>query len=200
VAVGYANKTISVGVVSEGSQTDVEQNISLSTAPVTSQDLSVGVSGNGSGSVTSNPLGINCPVSCKYAFMSPSVTLTAFPDVTSTLFSGWVGDACTVVSANACTISLESAKEIVAYFILAPVRGGGSAYATLQQAIGQMTGGTIQAVGQAFADSLIISENYEFILRGGYDEFFVSQTGVTRLLGTLSIDSGSLTAEWLEIE
>jgi len=54
--------------------------------------LTVTLSGTGSGTVTSNPEGINCPLICTTIFLGlkPLVTLTATPDAGS-FFVGWSG-------------------------------------------------------------------------------------------------------------
>ena len=55
--------------------------------------LSVGISGTGTGKVTSSPAGIDCGANCSASFASgASVTLNATPDSGST-FDGWMGDA-----------------------------------------------------------------------------------------------------------
>lgn len=54
--------------------------------------LSVSKSGNGSGTVTSNPVGVNCGTSCSVALTSGAmVSLVATPAVGST-FTGWSGN------------------------------------------------------------------------------------------------------------
>jgi hypothetical protein len=52
--------------------------------------LVVNKSGNGSGTVTSNPAGINCGTVCTATFLFAPVTLTATPAAGST-FTGWTG-------------------------------------------------------------------------------------------------------------
>ncbi len=70
----------------------------------------------GSGTVTSNPDGINCGRTCSASFNSGSnVTLTATPASGST-FAGWAGD-CT--GEGACILSMSGAKGVTARFAAA---------------------------------------------------------------------------------
>jgi List-Bact-rpt repeat protein len=79
--------------------------------------LTVVFAGNGSGTVTSSPSGINCAntaASCSASFSSgTSVTLTATP-VGSSSFGGWSG-GCTNSSSN-CTFSLQGDTTVTATF------------------------------------------------------------------------------------
>ena len=64
-------------------------------APTTTYPLSVSLSGTGSGTVTSNPTGINCGSDCSQSYASGTVvTLTATP-ASGSVFSGWSGTGCT---------------------------------------------------------------------------------------------------------
>jgi Divergent InlB B-repeat domain/Fibronectin type III domain len=76
--------------------------------------LSVIKSGNGSGTVTSAPTGINCGATCSASFTS-AVTLTAAPAAGST-FTGWTGGGCT--GTGICTVTLNAATSVTATFAL----------------------------------------------------------------------------------
>jgi hypothetical protein len=72
--------------------------------------------GDGSGSVTSVPLGINCGATCSAQFLSDSsVTLTATPAPSST-FIGWTG--CDAVSGMTCTVNMTDSRSATAIFML----------------------------------------------------------------------------------
>src|SRR5581483_11127750 len=77
------------------------------------------LAGNGQGSVTSSPAGINCGTTCSANFNSgTSITLTATP-ASGSAFSGWSG-GCTGTSA--CTVSLTAASSVTATFRAASVQ------------------------------------------------------------------------------
>ena len=75
--------------------------------------LTVSKTGAGSGTVTSNPAGISCGVTCSAAFATGTmVTLTAAPAAGST-FTGWSG-SCT--GTGACTVTMSAARAVTASF------------------------------------------------------------------------------------
>ena len=77
--------------------------------------VSISVAGGGSGTVTSNPAGINCGSSCQADFLSgTAVTLTATPNSNSN-FTGWSG-ACS--GSGACTVTISAATSATATFAL----------------------------------------------------------------------------------
>jgi RHS repeat-associated protein len=71
----------------------------------------------GTGTVTSNPAGINCGSTCSASFTTgSSVTLTASPGA-GYAFSAWSG-GCTG-SATTCTVTLSAAQSVKATFVVA---------------------------------------------------------------------------------
>lgn len=75
-----------------------------------SPQLTVTLSGNGTGTVTSKPAGINCGKTCSAMFSSgTSVTLTATP-TNGAKFGGWSG-ACT--GTTTCTVMMSSSNQAV---------------------------------------------------------------------------------------
>ena len=76
--------------------------------------LSVVISPNGGGTVTSSPAGIDCGFSCSASYASgTSVQLTATP-ATGYVFSGWSG-ACTGTSTQ-CTVAVTATATAIATF------------------------------------------------------------------------------------
>lgn len=77
--------------------------------------LTVTKSGTGTGTVTSNPSGINCGADCAEPFASGTpVTLTATP-VAGSVFMGWLG-AC--AGNGPCNLTISSATNVSATFAL----------------------------------------------------------------------------------
>jgi phospholipase C len=78
----------------------------------TPQTLTLAVSGTGS--VTSNPPGINCPTECSASFASNTlVTVTASPAANS-FFGGWSGAGCT--GTDPCKIQMNAPQSVAANF------------------------------------------------------------------------------------
>jgi Divergent InlB B-repeat domain len=78
--------------------------------------LNVNKSGTGTGTVTSNPDGIDCGSSCAHDFIEDTlVTLTAAPNPSST-FDGWDGGGCS--GTGNCIVAMSSAKSVTANFNL----------------------------------------------------------------------------------
>ncbi|HQR18044.1 MAG TPA: DUF4214 domain-containing protein [Gemmatimonadales bacterium] len=78
--------------------------------------LTVSKAGSGAGTVTSNPVGINCGATCSFPFGDATVvSLTAAADAGST-FAGWSGD-CT--GTGACSVTMSQARSVAATFVVA---------------------------------------------------------------------------------
>lgn len=88
---------------------------SVSATFTSTYPLTVSKAGTGSGTVASNPIGINCGADCSENYNSnTSVTLSAAPANGST-FTGWNG-ACT--GTGSCVVSMTAAKSVTATFAL----------------------------------------------------------------------------------
>jgi hypothetical protein len=75
--------------------------------------LTVGRSGNGSGTVTSSPAGISCGTSCSAQFADgTSVSLTATA-ASGSRFTGWAGDCS---GTGACAVAMTAAHSVAAGF------------------------------------------------------------------------------------
>jgi len=78
--------------------------------------LTVSKAGNGGGTVTSNPAGVNCGATCSATYViNTSVVLTAAPNADSN-FTGWTG--CDSVNGTACTVAITAARSATATFAL----------------------------------------------------------------------------------
>ena len=78
------------------------------------QTLTVAKAGNGQGTVTSSPAGIECGAFCQAGFNQSSlVTLTAEADAGSE-FLGWSGAGCS--GTGSCKVSMASAQNVAASF------------------------------------------------------------------------------------
>jgi len=76
--------------------------------------LTVNKTGAGTGTVTSDPLGINCGSICNASYNhGTSVTSTATADPGST-FAGWSGEGCT--GTGTCTVTMDVSKSVTATF------------------------------------------------------------------------------------
>ena len=79
-----------------------------------SYTLTVQKTGEGDGTVTSNPVGINCGTDCTQNYNGGTqVTLTADPD-DSSLFAGWSGGGCS--GTGTCVVTMTAAKTVTADF------------------------------------------------------------------------------------
>ena len=78
--------------------------------------LDVTTDGNGTGSVTSGPAGIDCGSTCTNDFaFGTVVTLTATPDVSAD-FTGWTGAGCS--GTGTCIVTMDAAHSVTATFTL----------------------------------------------------------------------------------
>ena len=83
-------------------------------ASLNTYQLSVSKNIPGGGTISSIPAGINCGVTCAYAFYANTpITLTASP-VSAYTFGGWSGGGCS--GTGTCTVTLTSNLSITAVF------------------------------------------------------------------------------------
>jgi Calx-beta domain-containing protein/List-Bact-rpt repeat protein len=78
--------------------------------------LTVAPDGTGTGTVTSSPAGIICPLDCAEDYtLGTTVTLTATPSVSST-FAGWSGGGCS--GTGTCVTTLNASTTVVPTFTI----------------------------------------------------------------------------------
>jgi hypothetical protein len=83
-------------------------------------NFTVSLAGNGTGTVTSNPSGINCVPTCTAGFVGGTqITLTAAPDnLIGNSFGGWSGGGCS--GTGTCVVMLTSTQDVTATFTEIP--------------------------------------------------------------------------------
>ncbi|MBN2575169.1 MAG: hypothetical protein JXP73_11460 [Deltaproteobacteria bacterium] len=78
--------------------------------------LTVGKAGNGNGTVTSDPTGIDCGTGCQASFAQDTeVELTATPAEDGSSFAGWSGGGCS--GTDACTVEMTAPATVTATFV-----------------------------------------------------------------------------------
>ncbi|GIW24984.1 MAG: hypothetical protein KatS3mg069_1251 [Meiothermus sp.] len=103
-------------VTDAGTFNSPTQTFNTSAAPTFA--LTVNKNGTGSGTVTSNPTGINCGATCSASFaQGTTVTLTATP-ASGSVFAGWSGGGCS--GTGSCTVTMSAAQSVTATFNTAP--------------------------------------------------------------------------------
>jgi hypothetical protein len=109
IATGAVDKTINTGLNPIGGLVVFGQ------VTVASNPLTVTEAGTGTGTVTSNPTGINCPTACSTGFaLGTMVTLTEAPAAGST-FAGWSVAGCPGTTST-CTVTMNSPQSVTATF------------------------------------------------------------------------------------
>ena len=98
---------------------DAAKNVTASfepSAPPGEQTLIAAKGGSGTGSVTSDPVGINCGPDCSENYPDgTSVTLTATPAAGSS-FTGWSGDASCPGTDDTCIVKMDQGRTVTATF------------------------------------------------------------------------------------
>lgn len=168
------------------------------------QTLAVTTTGTGNGTVTSvSPDSrIACQsgsaTNCSADFdKGMTVTLTATPDNSGSVFSGWSG-ACTA-SVGDCNVTMDADKAVTATFSVTPnlklINGmTETTFASLADAYAAaVTGDTIMARTLDFTGPFNFNRNVALVFNGGYDASFTPTTGYTKLLGGLTVSLGSVT-------
>ncbi len=81
-----------------------------------SYSLSVSVAGNGSGTVTSKPSGVNCPGSCTASFAADTTVTLAAAARTGSIFGGWGGACKSFGAQSTCTVKMSARQSVTASF------------------------------------------------------------------------------------
>jgi len=100
------NKSV-VAVFVQGSQPPV---------PPTSYTLTITKAGTGTGTITSNPVGINCGSTCFATFATSTSVVLSATSTTESTFIGWSGSGCS--GTGTCTVAMNGNKTVIALFSL----------------------------------------------------------------------------------
>jgi hypothetical protein len=120
--------------------------------------LTVGGSGTGKGTVTSDLSGIDCNINngvvsddCSENYDADTeVTLTADPRDDST-FDGWSGGGCS--GTGDCKVTMDQSHTVIATFVLAPVQPTGSLQVTIEPPEAITAGAQWRVVGDTWRNS-----------------------------------------------
>lgn len=191
-------------------QTSVTQTRELTSysviAPTTKQ-LTVTVSGTGT--VTSNPDGINCingsQTGCSAAFITgATVVLTAAPPWYSTV--GWGNCTVDAVDGKLCSAVMDIGKIVTAAFsviqnpVLIPWERGYDTLLAVSQALSKdCTIMVRDTYASAQPENLLLNNGFNVTLNGGMDANWNATGGASTFRGTLTVRSGRVTAKGLNI-
>lgn len=158
------------------------------------------VTGAGTGTVTSVPVGIACVAgTCMSGFEKGSqVTLIAVPSADS-YFKSWTG-ACT--GTGDCVIaSLDAVKSVGAEFAkyqAIRIAGTTSYFDTVQDAYNAATTGAVleaMATTSTSLGPLTMNAAKTITLKGGYNGDYTPSTTLTTTVGTITVAAGTLIAQ-----
>lgn len=169
----------------------------------TTRTLSCTLTGTGSGSVNSATAGAPffcAGGACYQAFAyNDSISLHASP-ASGSLFDGWNG-AC--AGTADCALAMSADRSVTAGFTFCPAQIGGTCHPTLTAAFGaSVAGDQLRSMVYTFNENLTLDRGHSLTLSGGYDNGYAHNPdgNLTSLRGSLSIKSGSLTVDKLNIQ
>jgi hypothetical protein len=108
-----ADKTAATGVGSDSAGFRFVGTV-IKSAPDQTFTLTVGKGGDGDGTVTSDPAGINCGVICSAAFTAGTTVTLSATAASNSGFSGWSGEGCS--GTGACTVAMTQPRRVTASF------------------------------------------------------------------------------------
>lgn len=182
---------------------------SCTNPPQTSNNLTVTLSGNGSGSVNSSPAGIACTTgssaNCSFAFAGASL-VSLLPSASSnSTFSGWSG-SCTGTAG--CSVTMNSPMSVTATFTVKPatvkIEGDLTPYYSIFTVLNTIStaGKSVRARNMVFTENVLMTTPYDIRLKGGYtDDSFITTdpTNSTIIDGSLKIRNGKLRIERVKV-
>jgi very-short-patch-repair endonuclease len=170
-----------------------------------SYTLTLSFDGNGAGSVVSQSPSFSCNTGCPQQFLDiTQLTLTANPAEYSQPNVLWNG--CDSVVGAVCSLKLDRDRPVKVTFTrntayTARIEGAPPAYyPTLQKAYdAAVTGNVIEVWGIDLPESITCGAGAAITIRGGYDQPYQNQSGVTSLQG-LTIGKGAVTVDGIVVK
>ncbi|WP_006747300.1 M12 family metallo-peptidase [Thioalkalivibrio paradoxus] len=86
---------------------------------IVNHNLTVFRAGAGTGTVTSDPAGIDCGTSCSTEFSEGSLVILSAVAEPGSDFAGWSGEGCS--GTDTCTVTMSSARSVTATFEMPPM-------------------------------------------------------------------------------
>ena len=163
--------------------------------------LTVTLAGAGYGSVESTPVGILCPGgNCTASFdYSTSVSLKQSA-VPGSLFAGW-SNACSGL--GPCSVTMDTARAVTATFELGPnvlISGTTQTFGRIQDAYAIAgDGALLKSQGITFRENLNLGSAKSVTIRGGYDSTFTTRSGMSTVMGTLTVARGSVVIDGIMV-
>ena len=194
------NKTLYV--FAQDAAGNVSDSKSLSVAILFTLNVSI----IGKGSVHSSPMGdIACisgsNLACSGLFENAAeVILTASPEITTSIFTGWDAPGCTT---STCRVIMSDNINVTAVFALAPKNKltleANTGYNELTDAYKNATS-TIYSMSTELTESWSLNDKKDIVLTGGYLADYKTRLGFTTLNGKLTIINGSLRVVGVKIK
>jgi hypothetical protein len=172
---------------------------------LTARRLTVTISGEGSGSVASDPVGIDCPAGACSAFfnLGSTVILTSSAGPHSR-FGDWEGE-CGITLTGGCSVVMDADRAVVASFDINPAEAvridPGTIYYDKIGAAYQSPGVShhIKACRVEITENLDLNLGKTIILSGGYDSDYGDNSGLTTVKGMVTVSSGIATMDNIAI-
>jgi List-Bact-rpt repeat protein len=179
-------------------------NAQFTVSSNTNYTLTTVLAGTGSGAVNSSPAGIACISGiCSSTFVAGTQVSLFATSASNSVFSSWLG-GCSNTTGDICSFRLNADTSVIATFDQAlPVRVVVTQYASLLAAYGAAQDGssvTIEAQAVPLTGDLNLSRSVAVTLKGGYDSAFKESSGFSSLQGTVTVGSGSLTVENVQVQ
>lgn len=152
--------------------------------------------GAGSGTVTSDPVGISCTGTCSAKF-DEATEVTLIPTESfGSFFESWSGGGCS--GNGSCLVTMNGATSVTATFSVHPPVNLDTAYYPLindayEKAI---SGASINIQAVDLTESPVFNKSKDVTLKGGFDGKFASNKGyISALSGVMRISSGTVRVE-----